>query len=171
MIVLTLGKSALEKFEAALRDARHQEIGGVLAGEHIADNVFEVVDFSVQKNGGTSVCFTRTTKTHQKFLKSFFDKTGHDYQRYNYLGEWHSHPSFPAIPSGTDLSQMAAIAQDPTQSGQFVILIIVRLDSRSRLQLHASAHMRDGSVQNVLMQHCHNNTMLTEIGTGRDEGV
>jgi proteasome lid subunit RPN8/RPN11 len=30
--------------------------------------------------------------------------TGHDFSRYNYLGEWHSHPRFGLYPSADDVS-------------------------------------------------------------------
>jgi integrative and conjugative element protein (TIGR02256 family) len=153
LIVLVVGKSAMGKFHDALLDAKLREIGGVLVGEHIAANIFQIIDFSVQKNGGTSTCFTRSPKLHQQFLKKFFTETANNYQRYNYLGEWHSHPSFSARPSLTDLTQMAAIATDPKQSGPFVILIIVRLDRQNKLEIYAAAHMRDGSVQNITVQH------------------
>jgi hypothetical protein len=51
------------------------------------------VDISFQKRGGTFAHFVRDPTHHKAFLTDFFASTGKDYKRFNYLGEWHSHPS------------------------------------------------------------------------------
>src|SRR5262245_2536321 len=86
-----------------LRRAGHREIGGVLMGEHIGDDAFRVADMTVQRSGGSQTCFVRRPHEHKRALDRFFERTGGDYARFNYLGEWHSHPSFAPVPSGTDL--------------------------------------------------------------------
>jgi hypothetical protein len=55
---------------------------------------------------GSHTRFRRDPKTHQKTLDEFFERTGRDYQRFNYLGEWHSHPSFSVQPSVEDIETM-----------------------------------------------------------------
>ena len=60
-------------------------------------------------------------------LARFFRLTGEDYTRFNYLGEWHSHPSFSTTPSEKDVQSMLEIAGDPEVGANFVALVIVRL--------------------------------------------
>src|SRR5690242_9125070 len=88
---------------SALARNGSREIGGVLVGEHVAPNIFRLVDLSVQEHGGTAACFVRRPEHHKPFLDDFFLRTGKNYERFNYLGEWHSHPSFPAVPSHVDV--------------------------------------------------------------------
>jgi hypothetical protein len=58
----------------------------------------------------------------------FFDRTQHQYKRFNYIGEWHSHPSFEVKPSPQDVETMVKLVTDPAFKGSFAILMIVRLD-------------------------------------------
>jgi proteasome lid subunit RPN8/RPN11 len=74
-------------------------------GEHVRDDIFRVVDISVQRSGGSQSCFIRNPTDHQAQLQDFFARTSEDYSRFNYLGEWHSHPSFTAAPSITDITE------------------------------------------------------------------
>ena len=61
------------------------------------------------------------------FLAEFFARTGKDYERFNYLGEWHSHPLFSVHPSGPDFATMFEIVEDPEVRAHFAVLLIVRL--------------------------------------------
>jgi hypothetical protein len=58
----------------------------------------------------------------------FFDRTQHQYKRFNYIGEWHSHPSFEVKPSPQDVETMVKLVTDPAFKGSFAILMIMRLD-------------------------------------------
>ncbi len=62
----------------------------------------------------------------------FFERTQHRYTRYNYIGEWHSHPSFAVHPSSIDVRSMRTIVEDPKFHGNFAVLMIVRLDDGER---------------------------------------
>jgi proteasome lid subunit RPN8/RPN11 len=72
-------------------------------------------------------------------MRRFFRRTGTDYGRFNYLGEWHSHPLYLAVPSATDLAQMQLIVEDGLDAPLFAVLLIVRLDGRSRIEIAATA--------------------------------
>jgi proteasome lid subunit RPN8/RPN11 len=111
-MIVTLPPDLIAKFEKALSRAGTREIGGVLVGEHVADEEFRVVDLSVQHSGGTDSCFVRHPEKHRRFMRRFFRRTGTDYARFNYLGEWHSHPLYLAVPSATDLTQMQLIVEE-----------------------------------------------------------
>lgn len=136
---LLLPPKIINRLQRELRRAGKQEIGGLLMGEHIRDEVFRVVDISVQRSGGSQACFSRDPKDHQAQLQEFFARTGEDYGRFNYLGEWHSHPSFEPFPSPTDIETMQSIVSDPSVGVNFVTLIIARLSSRARIELTVTA--------------------------------
>ena len=62
-------------------------------------------------------------------MQSVFERTGADFSRFNYLGEWHSHPPFPVDPSFEDIEIMTDMVQNSTAGISFALLLIVRLRS------------------------------------------
>lgn len=114
--------------EAALRKAGSNEIGGILMAEHVGENDFKVRSLTIQTHGGSFAAFIRNVGAFLKPLKEFFRRTNHDYVRFNYIGEWHSHPSFAPVPSGTDHRTMREIIEDPEVGANFVVLMVVKLD-------------------------------------------
>jgi len=139
VLTLQIPIDLLRRLERELARAGRIEIGGVLMGEHVSKDCFKLLDFSVQRQGGSGACFTRDPAYHRPFLDRFFEKTGHNYQRFNYLGEWHSHPSFPIDPSTMDRQTMSELLSDPEQNAAFALLLICRLDPGPRLALGVSA--------------------------------
>lgn len=129
----------LATLRGELAAARRREIGGVLVGEHVEHETFRVADISVQRSGGSNVHFVRDPAQHRDFLDKFFEGSGRDYQRFNYLGEWHSHPTMLALPSLTDCHTMANLVADPAVGANFAVLMIARLRPWLGLQLSATA--------------------------------
>jgi len=107
-------------------------------GEQVAPDHFRVVDFSVDDTTGTAAHFVRSPEHHAKALDRFFRKTGSDFKRFNYLGEWHSHPSFSVRPSQEDIMSMQNLVNGERDI-EFSALLIVRL--RYFLRVEAAAHM------------------------------
>jgi [CysO sulfur-carrier protein]-S-L-cysteine hydrolase len=81
-----LSRQILRRLQRELRRAGRQEIGGLLMGEHVCDETFRVVDVSIQRSGGSEVCFIRDPKDHQAQLNSFFARTGADYTPFQLPG-------------------------------------------------------------------------------------
>jgi proteasome lid subunit RPN8/RPN11 len=125
MIDVILSPRCVRKLKRELRSAGRNEIGGVLASEQLSDGVFLVRDLSVQRNG-TPTSFVRDPVQHRKFMRRFHRLTGNSPERFNYLGEWHSHPSFLALPSEPDIRQMHAEIHEPEQTSTFLVLLIVK---------------------------------------------
>jgi integrative and conjugative element protein (TIGR02256 family) len=125
-----------------LKAADRKEIGGLLMGEHVGKDAFKVVDLSVQRSGGTGSCFVRDPKDHQADLAAFYDKTDFDFTRFNYLGEWHSHPSFPARPSSQDLASMTELVNDDAVGVNFLVLLVVKLGWWNPLSATATVFLR-----------------------------
>jgi len=118
----------------ALSDAGRREIGGILMGEHVGPDVFRVKDLTIQRKSGTFAAFVRIVSEILAPLRAFFDSTKHDYTKFNYLGEWHSHHSFALRPSTRDHATMCEMVSDPQLGARFVILLLVRLDEHGRLE-------------------------------------
>lgn len=131
---ILLPDKAANKLIEALKKAGNKEIGGILMGENVSDGVFRVKDLTIQVHGGTSVSFTRFLIGNLSPLQNFFRETGYDFTRFNYLGEWHSHPAFALEPSGTDCNTIWEIVEDSSVGANFVVLMIVRLDDAAQLE-------------------------------------
>jgi [CysO sulfur-carrier protein]-S-L-cysteine hydrolase len=144
MIRLILRREVAERICAALRIAGRREIGGVLMAEHTGPNEFEVVDLTVHSRG-TFAYFLRKAEEVVTRLKSFFEHVNHDYERFNYAGEWHSHPSFELKPSRKDDHSMREIVQDREVGANFAALLIVKLGDNGELMARAYTYLPDGA--------------------------
>lgn len=126
--------------EVKIRFKRHllrggsREIGGVLMGEYLKPGIFKVVDFSVDYGGGTIASFIRSINSALRVLNQFFDKTKHNYKKYNYLGEWHSHPSFSPYPSSKDIETCQRIVEDQDVGANFITLLIIRINNDNEIE-------------------------------------
>lgn len=104
----------------------------MLFGEHTGPDTFRVVEATVHAVGRFA-SFIRVITDGFARLDAFFRATQHDYTRFNYLGEWHSHPSFAVHPSSTDVATMQGIVDDPQTRALFIVLMIVKLESADLL--------------------------------------
>jgi len=127
----------------ALSAAGRQEIGGILMGEHVGDDTFRVKKLTIQRKGGTFATFVRMVTEILAPLRAFFDATKHDYKRFNYLGEWHSHHSFELRPSGEDHTTMREMVTDPQLGARFVVLLLVKLDKHGQLEGAVNVYQPD----------------------------
>jgi [CysO sulfur-carrier protein]-S-L-cysteine hydrolase len=127
---IELASDIENRLRIALRRAGKREIGGVLLAEQLAPGNFSVVDFSLDPLSGSHTAFRRDPQTHRQTLDEFFQRTGRDFERFNYLGEWHSHPSFSVHPSIDDIRTMTEMVEDQSSMITFAVLLIVRLRLR-----------------------------------------
>ncbi len=141
MIEIIVSNQCIAKLRRELARAGSDEIGGVLAAENLGDGRFLVLDLSVQRDGSFA-SFTRSSPRHGRFIRRFQERSGRDYERYNYLGEWHSHPSFPAMPSLPDLRQMQRLIEQPSQRALFLALLVMKLGHFGSLEGSAHAFRR-----------------------------
>lgn len=128
---LRLGSEQVNRLVAALDRAGEREIGGQLFGEQLAPSDFRVTVLTVQARPGTFTRFVVDLLQAARDAIRFFDRTAHRYSRFNYLGEWHSHPRFAIQPSQDDVDTMRGLVGDANFRGHFAVLMIVRLDRES----------------------------------------
>lgn len=119
-------------------------------GECLEPNRFRATDLTIQSRGGTFASFVRRVGEALSALARFFRRTGEDYTRFNYLGEWHSHPSFSVSPSDRDVRSMIEIAEDPEVGANFAALVIVRLMG-GELVGSASVFWPDGAYEDAVL--------------------
>lgn len=134
MTIISLPREHQARMRALLRWSWPREIGGILMGEQLAPGHFRVVDFSVDRTSGTAAHFVRSPEHHQHALDDFFERTDADYRRFNYLGEWHSHPRFSVRPSPEDVNSMTDLVHGERDI-TFATLMIVRLRYFLHLEL------------------------------------
>jgi integrative and conjugative element protein (TIGR02256 family) len=120
-----LTKDVRKRMMLCLVKAKRREIGGILMAEQINPGEFLIVDFSLDDITGSAAHFVRSPDYHRAALEDFFARTGNDYARYNYLGEWHSHPNHDPFPSTTDILSMYDLLNEEC-SISFAILLIVK---------------------------------------------
>lgn len=143
MLTLILPSKQHELLLETLQKAGRREVGGILMGEHAGPNLFVVREMTVHRLGAFA-SFVRRIEDAIGRLRTFFLQTGHDFTRFNYLGEWHSHPSFAPYPSRTDDLSMLQIVQDEAVGANFAVLLIVKLGAKGELISTAHTYLPDG---------------------------
>ena len=142
------------KLATAIRRAGKREAGGQLFGEQLAPAEFVVTELTVQKKHGSFARFVVDTLQAARDAVGFFNNTAHRYSRFNYVGEWHSHPSFAVHPSGCDLQTMRALVSDYSFKGNFAVLMIARLDGNI-VNAKAWVFDREGGENPVALEGVH----------------
>ena len=140
---LRIAQKTIDNWADALKQARNREIGGILFGEHVDDDDFRILEATTQKTMGSSTAFHRDSEEAKRELGRLFQKYGDDPERFNYLGEWHSHPNAPALPSSIDELTMQKLLNDPKSEVHFLVLLINRLNN-SQIELSATSYLTSG---------------------------
>jgi proteasome lid subunit RPN8/RPN11 len=136
---LLLTAAVLKRLRRELHRAGSREIGGLMMGEHVDADLFRVAEISVQRSGGSAAHFVRDPAQHEEALQAFFARTGGDYARFNYLGEWHSHPMFDALPSTVDVATMQLLIENAAVGANFLVLLVVKLAGPKTIEASAAA--------------------------------
>ncbi|NOX93597.1 MAG: hypothetical protein GXP04_00445 [Alphaproteobacteria bacterium] len=135
----------IERWASDLKKAGHKEIGGVLFGEQISEGDFRIVEATRQRFfGGTAMTFNRRGGAARKEILALHKKFGGNPERFNYFGEWHSHPNAPALPSLQDETTMYNLLADQGEAVNFLVLIIVKLDQDARFHIGATTYLASG---------------------------
>lgn len=144
MLRITVPLEHQDMLRRALNKAGTRECGGILLGEHVGTNHFAVRGLTTQKPGAIA-SFVRSMKNVVTTIKTYCGARGNNFARFNYLGEWHSHPLFSVQPSPQDHATMRALAMDRKVGANFVVLLVFRL-SGARLEGSAHTYLPDGTV-------------------------
>lgn len=126
---LRLPSDQIAAIRTALIQAGTNEIGGQIFGEQLAPSNFLACELTFQKRRGTFARFFVDLMQAAKDALKFFERTHHRYARFNYIGEWHSHPSFEVRPSRADIETMRTLVRDRDFRGRFAVLLITKLET------------------------------------------
>ena len=66
-------------------------------------------------------------KKYKKFCNEYFKRHMDDYENHNYIGDWHSHPSFSCYPSMFDKEEV--IKDLECSNAKFLIQVILKDDN------------------------------------------
>lgn len=142
---LRISKPTIETWRQDLERAGRREIGGVLFGEQLAEGDFRIVEATRQRfGGGSATRFYRRGFQARSVLKALHKRYGGDPSRFNYLGEWHSHPNAPAYPSARDELTMCQLLADQAGAVNFLVLAVVRLEGSEALEIGAITYLTSG---------------------------
>lgn len=144
MLRVTVPRDVQATLMSALKRAGVRECGGVLLGEHVDENHFAVRGLTVHR-AGTVAAFVRRLGGVVKAIKAYCLANENNFARFNYLGEWHSHPLFSVQPSAQDHATMRSMAADRSIGANFIVLLVFRL-RRGVLEGSAHTYLPDGSV-------------------------
>lgn len=107
--MLFVHRGVLERLQAVER--RPWEVGGWLLGWWAEDRASLFVTHATPPaSRGTPFGVTISGRGHRQFFDEAWDRSqGH----VTFLGDWHTHPGGPALPSKRDRAAAAALANNP----------------------------------------------------------
>ena len=124
-LVITIDGSLIEKLCKHGMNHYPKEFGGLLIGQYINDNrevvIYETVLPSEYKSSRFS--FERGSLGLKRTLERLYKQA----PTLIYVGEWHTHPDGPAIPSQTDMKALQEIVQDESVFINNPILLIISI--------------------------------------------
>ena len=82
----------------------------------------------------------------RKDILSLHRRYGGEAKRFNYLGEWHSHPNAPAVPSLCDEMTMTDLLAEQAGAVNFLVLVVVRVSHMGVLEIGAVAYLASGHI-------------------------
>ncbi|MGI8908140.1 MAG: Mov34/MPN/PAD-1 family protein [Candidatus Sumerlaeaceae bacterium] len=149
---LKIPAETVQLLRAALERGGRREIGGQIYGEQLAPSDFQVVELTFQRRQGTFARFMVDLVQATRDAMRFFDRTSHKYMQFNYIGEWHSHPSFALSPSRTDIATMRSLVSDDVFKGSFAVLMIVKSEPGDELGCRAWLFERNGTFLSIELE-------------------
>ncbi len=161
MITIYLSRQHQDELKLSLKKSGDVETGGILMAEHIGVNQFLISEFTINKSG-TVATFIRKIEDAIGSLKVFFKSNEHNYKRFNYIGEWHSHPQYSPIPSVRDDLSMFEIIYDKSVGANFIVLMILKLDSSGELIGTVHTYLPDGHRYKSNLRFCNDQAVHEE---------
>ena len=142
---IRIERRTLEDWVKHLKLAGPREIGGVLFGEQLGEGYFRIVEATRQRSRtGTGSRFCRNGTQARNVIMSLHRRYGGRGERFNYLGEWHSHPNAPTLPSPRDELTMAQLVAEQAGAVNFLVLAIVRISEVGVLEIGARTYLTSG---------------------------
>lgn len=159
-IKFELEQLAYEKIFKALKKYGDYEIGGMLVGYKKEKNHFAISDVTIA-NDISKFRITKFIREPSKSIKMLIESFKK--KKHNYLGEWHSHPSFSLYPSSGDVVTMQGILADKGYGVNFVLLIIAKLNNEKADMAGFLFHKKLSHFIEADVNHVHCNKVNFEV--------
>lgn len=144
---IRIERPTIDDWVKHLKRAGPREIGGVLFGEQIDEGYFRIVEATKQRYwSGTNDRFCRKGTQARKDIQSLHRRYGRQPTRFNYFGEWHSHPNAAVVPSLRDEMTMTDLLAEQAGAVNFLVLVVVRILHEGVLELSARAYLASGHI-------------------------
>jgi len=103
------------------------ETKGALFAEHLGDNIFKIDSVYLEpKPGTTTYVKLVVNRVYQAFQNSFHKKHQYHFSKFNYIGDWHSHPLFECIPSSFDVEEVQKDLKN--SNANFLVQLILKVN-------------------------------------------
>lgn len=127
-MTIEIPKPISELLKRELEVMNQNETRGSFFAERVNGALFKVNDVYFSKKRGTfSFIKMLIGDEYKKFQKNYHKKYFFEYEKYNYIGDWHSHPSFSCLPSSYDIAE--AIDDFKKSNANFIIQIIIKIEN------------------------------------------
>jgi [CysO sulfur-carrier protein]-S-L-cysteine hydrolase len=123
------------------------ETKGALFAKQIDDDHYEIDEVYLERQIG-SIAFVRlyNNQRYKRFQKQYHAKHDDDFLHHNYIGDWHSHPSFECVPSSFDRMEVEMDLQQ--SNANFLIQVILKVEY-NKLVGDAFLYNKDASAQQI----------------------
>ena len=139
---VTISDRCLGELLSISREHAPREVGSSLVGSYSKDGFRASVLGSAplpSDSRGRRFTFSRGVRGLRRFFLDLFTRTR---GRRHYVGEWHSHPGGPPMPSRMDDRNQTAIARDKKTNCPECILLIIGGDFSCQTELCVYVYSR-----------------------------
>lgn len=122
---IIMPKTISKKIYQRIKETSPNETKGALFAKKINDDLYEIDAVYFEKIIGT-YAFVKlyNNEAYKKFQEKYHAKHLNDYETHNYIGDWHSHPSFECYPSSYDRLEVESDLQK--SNAKFLIQMILK---------------------------------------------
>lgn len=123
---IVIKKEVTSKIYETVQLAGINEIKGSCYAFHKDNDLFEIEETYISQQKGTfSFSNLIINCKYNLFEKRYYKKHRNNFKEHNYIGDWHSHPSFKLKPSNYDIEEVNS--ELINSNANFLIQIIVKI--------------------------------------------
>ncbi len=123
------------------------ETKGALFAEDLGNDTFKIDEVYLEpKPGTTTFVKLYINQEYLSFQKNYHKFRKNNFSKYNYIGDWHSHPLFECLPSSYDVSE---VEEDIKKSNAIFLVQIILKVLKGRLVGNAFYYTRETSAKKV----------------------
>jgi proteasome lid subunit RPN8/RPN11 len=123
------------------------ETKGALFAEDLGNDTFKIDGVYLEpKPGTTTFVKLYINQEYVSFQKNYHKFRKNNFSKYNYIGDWHSHPLFECLPSSYDVSE---VEEDIKKSNAIFLVQLILKVLKGRLVGNAFYYTRETSAKKI----------------------